>query len=54
MADRVEQSGSWAQSDVIDVLQANGILPSNANEGIALAVKGEAGIGTTNCINSLT
>lgn len=37
MADRVEQTGSWALSDVIDVLQANGILPSNANEGTALA-----------------
>jgi len=37
MADRVEQAGSWAQSDVIQILQDKGVLPSHANDGIALA-----------------
>ncbi len=37
MADRVKESGSWAQSEVIQTLQDNGVLPSHANEAIALA-----------------
>ena len=37
MADRVANTGSWAQSDVIQVLQDNGVLPSNANEGVVFA-----------------
>ena len=36
MEDKIVNKGNWAQSDVIKVLQDNGVLPSNANEGIGL------------------
>ena len=37
MADKVEEAGSWALSDVTEVLQENGVLPSNANEATAIS-----------------
>jgi len=29
MSDPIEQAGSWAQNDVIQVLNENGVLPRN-------------------------
>ena len=36
MSDRVKQSGSWANSDVVAVLQEKGILLANVNEAVPL------------------
>lgn len=38
MSDKIEQAGSWAQNDVIQILNENGVLPKKPKEFYSVTI----------------